>query len=209
MINIEDYFEKGVAISRLPDTILSKLWREVYTTEWVADSEGVYKQKPLWYSRTKKYNIEEDGDLQNLVERTYGSDLIKQAPATLIDTANELIADTYFDPLRAFKPTASLTYIHFWNGAEAIPWHYDTIDSSDTLILIYLTEEQVWPQEWGASISFCKSLSEGTKYETTLYPSNGLMAVINNANPLIKHRVEALHNKDVNRYTLSLCYKWN
>ena len=101
-----------------------------------------------------------------------------------------------------------MTYVHFWNGAESIPWHYDTIDSSDILVFVYLTEEQTWDPSWGGSISFCKDLSSGKQYMQTIMPNNGVMVVVNNSNPLFKHKVEELKNNSVNRYTLSLCYKW-
>lgn len=208
MINIEDYFEKGYSITRVPENLLAKFWMEIYTTTWVTDPESVYKSKPDWYSNVKKYNLDEDGDLQNIVERTYGNELIKLAPTTLTDTANELIKLEYFTPLRAFKESASLSYLHFWNGAEEIPWHYDTIDGSDTLVFIYLTEEQHWDPLWGGSISFCKELTSGKQHIQTVLPNNGVMVVVNNSNPLFKHKVEALKNNNINRYTLSLCYKW-
>jgi hypothetical protein len=59
MTHVEQYFERGYIISKLPDNLLSKLWAEIYTTDWLQDPEGVYKGKPSWYT-TKKYNIEED-----------------------------------------------------------------------------------------------------------------------------------------------------
>lgn len=208
MINIEDYFEKGYVVSQVPTDILQKLWFEIHMTEWIDDTSGTYKQTPSWYIREKQYDYQEGGDQQNLLERLYGDELTKKAPSSLIDVANSLIDNDFFNPLRMFKESADLMYLHFWNGAEEIPYHFDTIDKSDTLIFLYLTEELEWQQDWGGSISFCKELTTGKYYEKEVLPNNGTMVVVNNSNPLIKHRVRELKNRSVNRYTFSFCYSW-
>jgi hypothetical protein len=84
----------------------------------------------------------------------------------------------------------------------------DTIDSSDTLIFIYLTEELFWQSEWGGSLGIRKELNNAVMYETTVLPNSGTMVIINNTNPLIKHKVWSLQSKEVNRYTFSMCFTW-
>ena len=44
--------------------------------------------------------------------------------------------------------------------------------------------------------------------EDTYNPTNGTMLVINNTNPLVTHRVRAMADKSINRYTVSFNYKW-
>lgn len=209
MINIEDYFEKGYSISRVPADLLPKLWMEIYGVEWVVDKNNIYKSTPEWYTPSKIYqDLKEDGDQQNLVERAYGDDLINNAPASLKHIANEIIQLPYFNPLRSLKNTSELKYLHLWNGAETIPWHMDTIDSSDTLIFLYLTEELDWKEDWGGCLGLHKELGNTVLYETKVLPNNGTMIVVNNTNPLIKHRVWGLENRSVNRYTFSMCFTW-
>ena len=84
----------------------------------------------------------------------------------------------------------------------------DSIDGNDVLIFIYLTEEVSWDETWGGTLSLCKNLKDKFLYETTVLPNNATMVVVNNTNPLIKHKVTSLKNLLVNRYTFSLCYKW-
>ena len=95
-----------------------------------------------------------------------------------------------------------------WNGSEEIPYHYDTINGADTLILIYITEESAWLKDWGGQISLKKQVGDVILVEEEIDPLSGTMIVINNANPLVKHKVRKLLNPDVNRYTFSFSYKW-
>jgi hypothetical protein len=206
MTHVEQYFERGYIISKLPDNLLSKLWAEIYTTDWLQDPEGVYKGKPSWYN-TKKYNIEEDGSLQNLVEKTYGSELIINAPDTLLQTANDIVKLNDFNFIKSFKDNIVLKYLHMWNGAEEIPWHYDTIDGSDILVFVYLTDTINWLDEYGGRIEFCKEINGQQFYTKQLSPKNGTMVIVNNTNPLFKHKVEKMKDMSVNRYTFSFCFK--
>ena len=47
-----------------------------------------------------------------------------------------------------------------------------------------------------------------TIFEEEFNPYDGMMLVVNNANPLVLHKVRALKNLSVNRYTFSFIYKW-
>jgi hypothetical protein len=73
---------------------------------------------------------------------------------------------------------------------------------------MYLTEQEVWNSEWGGQIYLQKSVDNTAIFEEKFEPVSGTMLVINNANPLIRHRVTALKNLQVNRYTCSFNYKW-
>lgn len=205
MINIESYFEKGYEVTTIPQELLPEFWMEVYTTEWVTDSSQTYKTMPSWYNVKKIYN---DDQIRNISEKSYGAELIEQAPQSLWDLANKIISLPYFDTLRYFKPEHTIKQLHIWNGAEEIPYHTDAVDGSDTLILIYLTEEPNWKEEWGGCLGLCKELSTGKCYETKILPNNGTMVVINNTNPLMKHRVWELSNQNVNRYTFGFGFSW-
>lgn len=208
MINIEDYFEKGYVVTHVPDELLSKFWREIYTTEWVEDETKVYKSHPSWYTVNidKQYDNRE---IQNRSERKYGDEFFSHAPESVRAIARELLDNKYFDPLKYYKPSATLKYLHVWNGAEEIPWHMDAVDGSDILIFVYLTEETEWDDDWGGCLGLRKELSTDNLYETKVQPLNGTMVVINNANPLIKHKVWPLINQNVNRYIFSMCFTWD
>lgn len=205
MINIENYFEKGYEVTAVPQDLLPEFWMELHTTEWVVDSSATYKTMPSWYNVKKIYS---DDQIRNISEKSYGAELIAQAPKTLWDLANKVINLSYFDTLRYYKPNHTIKQLHIWNGAEEIPYHTDAVDGGDTLILIYLTEELDWQEDWGGCLGLRKELSTGAEYETKVLPNNGTMVVINNTNPLMKHRVWKLVNRNVNRYTFGFGYSW-
>lgn len=209
MISLENFFEKGYDVAKVDAEALAKLWQFIYTTEWIADENSVYNTKPDWYqAKEVDYSEAGDGSDQDTIERVYGRVLLDKCPHHLKDVANEIIHNEYFNPLRKFKRNTELKYLHCWNGAEEIPWHQDTVDGSDMLVLIYLTEEPVWDNAWGGMIGLRKELSTGPMHETLVQPLNGTMVILNNANPLIKHRVHELKNKSVNRYTFGMCFNW-
>lgn len=206
MQELINYYEKGYIVTSLPEIIQTQLWNEIYSTDWEVDVDKVYKEKPVWY--TAKKDLIQNRNIQNILERNYGNEIREKVPNSLINIAQDLIQSQQFDFIRQYKDTASVKYLHLWNGAEDIPYHIDTIDGSDTLVFVYLTDCMNWKKEYGGSISFCKEIDDTVLYEQTVYPNNGTMVIVNNSNPLIKHKVERLKELTVNRYTFSFCYTW-
>ena len=207
MIDLEDYFEKGYHVTKLPEEFVTRLWRFIYTTEWIEHGRE-YKQVPSWSPEEVTEFTHNHDTAQAGVERYYGRKLAELAPMEIKKIGQDLIELPYFDNLRYFKPTAKLKHLQLWNGAEEIPFHYDTIDSTDTLIFVYMTEEPQWEEDWGGTITFRKELKSGIQYEHTVFPNNATMVVVNNSNPLFTHKVTELKNQKVNRYTFSFCYTW-
>jgi hypothetical protein len=207
MIDLVNYFEKGFDVTQLTPDIVTKLWQIVYTTNWTNDESG-YKAKPDWYQAKDIVNDSNSRIYQGEIEREYGRELLSNSPKDITDIAQHIIHSNFFSPLRVFKNNTELKYIHLWNGAEDISWHSDAIDGSDMLILIYLTEELQWDNSWGGCIEIAKDINDEKHYQTLVQPLSGNMVVINNANPLVKHRVHALTNQTVNRYTFNMCFNW-
>jgi len=204
MINIEDYFEKGFVVTTVPEDLISKFWFEIYSSNWIDDGDKTYKKIPDWYKLTENEDINES---KNLKERRISA-IKNKIPDSLVTLSQDLINNKVFDNLRYIRENIEFRFSHLWNGAEEIPWHMDSIDGNDVLIFIYLTEEVSWDETWGGTLSLCKNLKDKFLYETTVLPNNATMVVVNNTNPLIKHKVTSLKNLLVNRYTFSLCYKW-
>jgi hypothetical protein len=204
MINIEDYFEKGFVVTTVPEDLISRFWFEIYSSNWVDDGDKTYKKIPDWYKLTENEDINES---KNLKERRISA-IKNKIPDSLVTLSQDLINNKVFDNLRYIRENIEFRFSHLWNGAEEIPWHMDSIDSNDVLIFIYLTEEPSWDETWGGTLSLCKNLKDKFLYETTVLPNNATMVVVNNTNPLVKHKVTSLKNLLVNRYTFSLCYKW-
>jgi hypothetical protein len=208
-MNQNDYYDLGFFQSNASDDIMKLLWSEVYLTEWMNDSEeGIYKQIPSWYKKKNKYALKKDGSNRSEYERLIGKEIFENTPSTLIEIGNKLIENDQFDFFRTYYKSHELKYIDLWNGSESIDYHFDTINGCDTLILIYLTDSEKWSSEWGGSITMKKQVGNLCHYEQKILPDNATMLVINNANPLVMHKVEKLHNTSINRYTFSFIYKW-
>lgn len=206
----DEYYENGFFKSTVCSNIKKRLWNQIYTTEWQNDTvENIYKEIPVWYQSNKKYNLKKDGSNRASYERNIGKDILYKTPTSLIEIGNDLIKTHEFDFFKKYYKKYKLKYIDFWNGSEDIDYHYDTINGCDTLVLIYLTEQENWKEEWGGSITMKKQVGHNVYFEKKYLPASGTMLVINNSNPLIYHKVEKLKNFSANRYTFSFIYNWS
>lgn len=203
------YYNNGFFESVVDSVIKTQLWNEIYNTTWQSDTqENIYKQIPSWYKSKKKYSVNKDGSDRSTYERLIGKDIFENTPKSLIDIGNNLLFTPQFSFFKKYYKEAKLQYIDMWNGSEEIDFHFDTINGCDTLVLIYLTETMTWDKSWGGTISMKKQVGNDVIFEKEFVPYNGMMLVINNANPLIYHKVTALKNNSINRYTFSFIYKW-
>jgi hypothetical protein len=210
LMNIQDrYYEHGFFITKISNDLKTLLWNEIYATEWVDDQiENLYKKIPNWYLTSHSHSIDSSGATRKTFEREIGKDVLSRVPASLLEIGNNVANSDELTFFKKYYNSNELMYVDLWNGAEEIAYHFDTINGADTLILIYLTEEQEWREDWGGQISLKKEVGSVIINEETIDPNNGTMLVINNANPLIQHKVKALVNENVNRYTFSFNYKW-
>jgi hypothetical protein len=202
------YYDRGFFLTELDQLTKSLLWNEIVTTNWITDTvDNIYKQIPDWYkSNVDIKNI--TGTNRSEYERIIGDHIIKHAPKSLIDIGNHLVETAPFDFFKKYYKRHELKFVDMWNGSEEIPYHFDTINGSDTLVLIYLTDQLAWDKEWGGTISMKKQVGDNIVFEQEYLPISGTMLIVNNANPLIYHKVTALTNPNVNRYTFSFNYNW-
>lgn len=203
------YYENGFFASTVPIEISRLLWTEIYTTEWIEDvNEEIYKKIPKWYATDIKLDTGLNGSKRKQFERKSGEEQFTRVPQSLKEIGNKLTKLPDLEFFNRFYESYELIYLDLWNGSEEIPYHFDTINGADTLVLIYLTEEPSWKKEWGGQISLQKKVNDVIIIEQEFNPDNGLMLVINNANPLVMHKVSALKNLGANRYTFSFNIKW-
>ena len=206
---IEEYFDKGFVVTKIPSNIHEKLWEEVRNTKWIDAKKTTYKKIPEWYHENEKHYVDPTGFDRPDYEKKIGADIFTNAPQSLIDISDELIKDPLFDPLRMYRPPNAVTkYIHFWNGSENSPHHVDAIDGSDLMIFCYLTEVEDWKQEWGGYINIMKEVNSEITNTRTILPNNGVMVLVNNSAPIFKHGIRNLVKRDVNRYTFIFHYTW-
>ena len=205
----EQYHDKGYFVTKLPSNLIAYLWNEIYSTQWVDDEkENIYKKVPSWYISELTHDVGESGEARYKFERSIGKDILNKAPETLLQLSKEVLETQALDYFKKYYERCETIYVDLWNGSEEIPYHFDTINGADTLVLIYLTEQSEWKNEWGGQINLKKQINDVIICEEEVSPLNGTMVVINNTNPLVYHKVAALRNNDINRYTFSFNYKW-
>jgi hypothetical protein len=202
------YYDSGFFKSKLNNTIEKLLWNQIFSTEWIADTDNIYKSVPSWYTTSFTKLIDPSGSNRAEYERIISEDLMLRTPDSLIEIGNQLLDTPDFDFFKKYYKNCKLKSVDMWNGSEEIPYHYDTINGCDTLVLIYLTEQLEWDTKWGGTILMKKEVGNSIKFEEEILPTNGTMLVINNANPLVFHKVKGMNTTDVNRYTFSFIYKW-
>jgi len=196
-------------VTKIPKNIHEKLWDQVHNTNWIDAKKSTYKKVPDWYHENEKHYVDPTGFDRPNYEKKIGSEILTNAPKSLIDISDELIKDPLFDPLRMYRPPNPVTkYLHFWNGSENSPHHVDSIDGSDLMIFCYLTEEEEWKEEWGGYINIMKEVNSEITNTKTILPNNGVMVLVNNSCPIFKHGIRNLIKRDVNRYTFIFHYTW-
>lgn len=209
LTNEQKYYHYGFFETSLAPLYKAMLWNEIYSTNWVADQkENLYKEIPSWYIPNEQYII--TGQNRSVIERKVGKYLLSKTPISLIEAGNDLIKEcNCLNFFKRYYKDFEVQYVDLWNGAEEIDFHFDTINGSDTLILIYLTDQSNWNKEWGGQISLKKQVGDMILIEQEFDPIDGRMLVINNANPLVMHKVTKMKNNIVNRYTISYNLNWN
>ena len=207
---LEEYFEKGFVVTKTPEAIQERLWEEIRNTNWVPGAgQNTYKTIPDWYVQKKRRYIDPTGADRQVVERWEGLYGYYHAPESLKKTADMLINDPFFEPLRLYRPPNAIAkFIHFWNGSENTQHHVDSIDGSDVMIFCYCTEAEDWQEDWGGYINLMKEVNGEFYYTRNVMPNNGVMVVVNNSAPIFKHGIRDLINKQVNRYTFIFHYTW-
>jgi len=206
---IEEYFDKGFVVTKIPPHIHEQLWEQVRNTNWIDAKNSTYKKIPDWYHENEKHYVDPTGFDRPDYEKKVGADIFTNAPQSLIDISDELIKDDTFKPLRMYRPPNPVTkYLHFWNGSENSPHHVDAIDGSDLMVFLYLTEETDWKEEWGGYINIMKEVNSEITNTRTILPNNGVMVLVNNSAPIFKHGIRNLIKRDVNRYTFIFHYTW-
>jgi len=204
-----DFFDKGYHITKAPESIITDLWRLVYTSEWVKTPHKTYLQYdvdnfrvPTWHPEIVSGSPKpEEGN------HYWGSKDIDKQPKEFVSIGEEISKLQLFDVLRSYGRTPTLKYLSAWNGAADLPWHSDINDSTDIIVLVYLTEEEMWDDSWGGTIQF-RRIGNNTSTHRKLQPLNGNMVVMNNTNPLMQHKTSPMINPYVNRYTFNFCYSW-
>lgn len=206
---IEEYFDKGFVVTKIPSEIHAKLWDQVNNTNWIDAKKSTYKKVPDWYHENEKHYVDPTGFDRPSYERRVGADIFTNAPQSLIDISDELIQTDTFAPLKMYRPPNPITkYLHFWNGSENSPHHVDAIDGSDVMVFCYLTEAEDWKEEWGGYINIMKEVNSEITNTRTILPNNGVMVIVNNSAPIFKHGIRNLIKRDVNRYTFIFHYTW-
>jgi hypothetical protein len=108
--------------------------------------------------------------------------------------------------------------VALWNGVGDFNWHWDGPGNDDLYALVYLSDYQEWPQEFGAGLEYgtaqmseSKQGYQNIEQKGVFYPDNGRIVIGENRNPLWVHRTQhyseqALKDK-INRFTFLVTMK--
>jgi hypothetical protein len=141
------------------------------------------------------------------------------APDSVKELAIKVLDMPFFDPLKLslvkdgmtqntwLRSIKSFTY-GLWNGTEDLPWHNDSDDCCNMIVLMYFNDYPEWKPEWNGQICFGKEKEDETVKEIHQhYPTDGTFVCINNYNPLMRHKTIA-NDYAKNRYTFSFKFKF-
>lgn len=142
-----------------------------------------------------------------------------KSPDNIKELAIRLIETPFFDPLRSslvkdnlkqntwLRTIKSFTF-GLWNGTENLPWHNDSDDCCNMIVLMYFNDYPEWKPEWKGQICFGKQQEDGSIKEIHQhYPVDSTFVCINNLNTLMRHMTIA-NDYTKNRYTFSFKFKF-
>ena len=205
----EDFFEQGYYITKAPNDIQSMLWQIIHTTNWVKTPHKTFLQYETDYLKIPSWHpeITTNSNKPYLGNHYWGSKDPDKHPRELVKVGEITMNNPCFSILNEHREM-KLKYMTMWNGAGELPWHSDVNDSTDIIVLYYMTDQDYWDDSWGGILEVRKNFSDKDLYYNKVQPLSSTMVVLNNMNPMLQHKITAMLNPEINRYTFNFCYSW-
>lgn len=197
MLDLYDFFSRGYAIADVPADVYVDSKNLIETTDFV---DFDIPHFPQWD------NLEPDIPRDHhYVDYLRSRKSRIDAPLSLRLAAQKLIDHEYFHALKDIlvheqhykqrwllrpEPVA----YHLWRHTYSDEWHCDYSEPSDFFVLMYFSTDQY---QHGMAGELELGIEDGHGQVKTLHkhePRDGTMVVINNANPLFKHKIWAAQN---------------
>lgn len=204
-LNVDKFWTDGYDVSTLNEQNFAVLWSLIHNETWV-DSIFPIQKVASWSNSTKE-------KLQDRVDDITPSFINPNVPIEYEQVISSIWNSEYYQKFFSeyAKKSSKIEYIDIWNKTPAHEWHSHTPDNIDLILLVYLTEQQQWKEEWGGILKIGNKVIETNTINETksILPNNKSVVLINNINPKIFHSVTEQTSNN-NRYTITTGIKlWN
>lgn len=208
--NFEEYYTQGFTQFRLPRVHSDRFRGIINSIDWVRDpSRGCLSvpsdQVELIIKAGETLKAKESGE-------QHGDDdsLLKNYSKKCEELMSELLDDEAIMGTLKSVYDLEIENFYLYNGAEETGWHFDVHENSDMILLVYMTDESYWDQDWGGyfevaerslEINDIRSGFSQMKTTARILPENRTALLVSNRNPRIVHRSVQLA-EERNRITL-------
>ncbi len=218
--SIESFYELGGSVIQLDEVDVKELEMVYgYAIEWESDPDGVFRAVPKGVRPTEDELLRAKGEgcSDAGMRSNYLNDItLENTSPVLKEKIRRLLKDRYFESFtRAFD--LEVPFVDLWDGSEGISWHWDGIEATHFLVLVYITDHQVWESQFGGELKIGRHLAnvshqsnprdEDVEELGVIQPSNGTMVVVNNHNPYLLHSCNKLSPDAGKRITLTFGVK--
>ncbi len=186
--------------------------------DWEPDPDGIYNLVPKGVRPTAtdwKKGLEDPYARSSYMNKV----TLENTPPALKKKVVDLLVSDRFKPF-ASSFDFEVGFIDLWQGSEGCGWHWDGLESVDFLVLLYVTDHDVWPAEKGGELYIGKRLdtirsvsdplsvnvdmpSVDVDTLVRISPRNGTLVVLNNRDPRFVHRCNLMTEKVDKRITLT------
>jgi hypothetical protein len=212
-IDLNDFFNKGYAVSKINIDIADNLLKKIRNQKFNYPSVISSDEHPVYHTDTGLFYCEcvtpftvPEGE--NLSSPQMGMGFAEDDKPYFNDFWSNLSKENYFKPLtQHFGDFSQLSkQMMKYSKNDGLSWHYDFRDASFLINMIYLTEETFTESDGGyVEFGVCEYTGEIEKEKVIptgkIFPNHGVMVTANNLNPNFVHRVPALKT-DKKRYSL-------
>lgn len=218
LVNFDDIFIKGASAVKLPPQTVSLLKTIISQFNWYPDPEGIYKEIAKEFRPPQSDIIPSVINEDHVqVARYVNEAIINNLSAEIRFSLSQILLSPSMNSIKK-SHDFEITFADIWNGSEGCPWHCDAIEGGSFLILVYLTDYDVWPHELGGQLEFGKvtprldddyfidyaARCDDVISHGIIAPENGTCVVVNNHNQFMTHRCFKLTDPKENRITLTL-----
>lgn len=178
---------------------------------WEADPDGLYNRVP---KGVRPADSDWPKGLSDPYERStfMNEATLRNTHPSLKQKIGEILLSDRFAPFSS-SFDFEIPFIDLWDGSEGCGFHWDGIESTDFLVLVYISDRDGWLEGLGGELVLGRRNDEldsvgvpvRQKVETLGYiaPANGTIVVVNNRDPHLVHRCNLLESSSEKRVTLT------
>lgn len=189
-----------------------------YAIEWEEDPDGIFFRVPKGVRPTEEdFCALVENKLDANVRSNFMNSLTldRTAPVLKEKIRNLLKGEHFYDFTRTYD--LEVPFVDLWCGSEGCSWHWDGVECTHFLVLVYMTEHDLWKESFGGQLLVGRRL-DGGDYQShptdetvealgVIEPRNGTMVIVNNHNPYLVHKCNLIAKEAGKRVTLTFGVK--